>query len=53
MPADQTEIYHLIGESREMPSNNRLISNRSKGSGQEVLLLTDPIDEFVAQNLTT
>lgn len=52
MPADQTEIYYLIGESREMLEQSPYLESfRSKG--QEVLLLTDPIDEFVVQSLTT
>jgi molecular chaperone HtpG len=52
MPADQTEIYYLIGESREMLEQSPYLES-FKSKGQEVLLLTDPIDEFVAQNLTT
>lgn len=52
MPADQTEIYYLIGESREMLEQSPYLES-CKSKGQEVLLLTDPIDEFVVQNLTT
>jgi molecular chaperone HtpG len=52
MPADQTEIFYLIGESREMLEQSPYLE-AFKSKGQEVLLLTDPIDEFVVQNLTT
>ena len=52
MPSDQTEIFYLIGESREMLEQSPYLE-AFKSKGQEVLLLTDPIDEFVAQNLTT
>jgi molecular chaperone HtpG len=52
MPADQTEIYYLIGESREMLEQSPYLET-FKSKGQEVLLLTEPIDEFVAQSLTT
>ena len=52
MPADQTDIYYLIGESREMLEQSPYLES-FKSKGQEVLLLTDPIDEFVVQNLTT
>jgi molecular chaperone HtpG len=52
MPADQTEIYYLIGESREMLEQSPYLES-FKSKGQEVLLLTEPIDEFVAQSLTT
>jgi molecular chaperone HtpG len=50
MPVSQGEIYYLIGESREaLEHSPYLESFREKG--QEVLLLTDPIDEFVVQPL--
>ncbi|CAN5221156.1 molecular chaperone HtpG [soil metagenome] len=52
MPADQTEIYYLVGESREMLEQSPYLE-AFKTNGQEVLLLTEPIDEFVAQSLTT
>jgi molecular chaperone HtpG len=51
MPADQKEIYYLLGENRELLEHSpHLEAFREKG--QEVLLLTDPIDEFVVQALT-
>jgi molecular chaperone HtpG len=50
MPADQKEIYFLIGESRELLENSPYLET-FKSKGQEVLLLTDPVDEFVVQGL--
>jgi molecular chaperone HtpG len=50
MPVAQTEIYYLIGETREMLENSPYLES-FKAKGQEVLLLTDPIDEFVASSL--
>ena len=45
MPPGQTDIFYLIGESREIVQHSPLLeAYRSKG--WEVLLLTDPIDEF-------
>ena len=51
MPADQKEIYYLIGEGRELIEQSPYLEG-FKAKGQEVLLLTDPIDEFVAGALT-
>jgi molecular chaperone HtpG len=50
MPADQKEIYYLIGESRELIENSPYLES-FKAKGWEVLLLTDPIDEFVVHGL--
>jgi molecular chaperone HtpG len=50
MPAEQKEIYYLIGESRALIEHSPYLEN-FKAGGQEVLLLTDPIDEFVVQSL--
>jgi molecular chaperone HtpG len=51
MPADQNEIYYQTGENREILEHSpHLESFRAKG--QEVLLFTEPIDEFVVQALT-
>jgi molecular chaperone HtpG len=46
MPADQQEIYYLIGEKRELLDNSPFLES-FKIRGTEVLLLTEPIDEFV------
>lgn len=51
MPAEQKEIYYLIGENRELIENSPLLES-FKEKQQEVLLLTDPVDEFVVQALT-
>jgi molecular chaperone HtpG len=50
MPADQKEIYYLIGESRELIQNSPYLES-FKSRGQEVLLLTDPVDEFLVNVL--
>jgi molecular chaperone HtpG len=50
MPSDQSEIYYLIGENRELIEHSPHLE-AFKAKGQEVLLLTDPIDEFVVQAL--
>jgi molecular chaperone HtpG len=50
MPADQKEIWYLAGESRELIENSPALEGL-KASGHEVLLLTDPIDDFVVQAL--
>jgi molecular chaperone HtpG len=50
MPAEQQEIYYLIGESRELIEHSPYIE-AFRAKGQEVLLLTDPIDEFLVQSL--
>jgi len=50
MAADQKEIYYLIGESRELIENSPYLES-FKAAGQEVLLLTDPVDEFLVHSL--
>jgi molecular chaperone HtpG len=50
MPADQKEVYYLIGENREVIENSPLLET-FKSKRQEVLFLTDPVDEFVVQAL--
>jgi molecular chaperone HtpG len=46
MPGDQTKIHYLAGETRAiMEQSPHLESYRARG--EEVLLLTDPADEFV------
>jgi len=51
MPAEQKEIFYLIGENRELLENSPLLE-AFKAKGEEVLLLTDPVDEYVASALT-
>ena len=51
MQTGQTEIFYLIGESREMLEHSPYLE-AFRDKGEEVLLLTDPIDEFVMQSLT-
>jgi molecular chaperone HtpG len=51
MPAEQKEIYYLIGETREQLEHSPYLES-FRDKGWEVLLLTDPIDEFVTGTLT-
>src|SRR5262249_25491701 len=46
MPADQKDIYYLAGETREQLENSPYLES-FKAKGQDVLLLTDPVDEFM------
>ncbi len=50
MPADQKEIFYLIGETRSQIENSPYIE-LFKSRGQEVLLLTDPVDEYLVTTL--
>ena len=45
MPADQTEIYYLTGESPEQLRKSPYLET-FRAKGRDVLLLTDPVDEF-------
>jgi molecular chaperone HtpG len=50
MPADQEDIHYLTGETREqLEGSPYLESFRAKG--QDVLFLTDPVDEFMVPSL--
>jgi molecular chaperone HtpG len=51
MPAHQSEIFYLTGESRATVENSpHLEGFREKG--YEILYLTDPVDELVVQYIT-
>ena len=50
MPEGQDEIYYLIGESRELIEQSPHIE-ALKAQGREVLLMTEPIDEFAVEAL--
>jgi molecular chaperone HtpG len=52
MPADQTDIYYLIGESAEQLRKSPYLE-AFKAKGRDVLLLTDPVDEFVIPSYGT
>jgi molecular chaperone HtpG len=52
MPESQKEIFYLIGEKREQLINSPYLE-AFKAKGFEVLLMTDPIDEWVVQALAT
>jgi len=45
MPSDQKEIYYLIGEERELIEHSPYLE-AFRAKGYDVLLLTDPVDEF-------
>jgi molecular chaperone HtpG len=50
MPEGQKELYYLVGEGREQLEHSPYLEAFRK-RGQDVLLLTDPIDEFMAPGL--
>jgi molecular chaperone HtpG len=50
MPAEQKDIYYLIGEEREALEHSPYLE-AFRARGQDVLLLTDPIDEFTIPSL--
>jgi len=50
MPSEQEHIYYIIAESRQLAlASPALEIFRSKG--YDVLLMTDPVDEFIMQNM--
>jgi molecular chaperone HtpG len=51
MPAEQTEIFYLTGESRRVVENSPHLE-AFKAKGYEVLYLVEPVDELVVQSLT-
>jgi molecular chaperone HtpG len=50
MPAEQKAIWYLIGETREQIEHSPYLET-FRARGQDVLLLTDPIDEFTLPHL--
>lgn len=50
MPGEQNDIYYLIGDSRESIQSSPLLESYT-AKGWEVLLLTEPIDEFLLPSL--
>jgi len=50
MTEGQEEIFYLVGESRTALENSPYVESY-KAEGKEVLLMTDPIDEFVMPHL--
>ncbi len=51
MPPEQKEIYYLTGDNMSALLNNPLLE-QLKTKDFEVLLMTDPVDEWVTQALT-
>lgn len=51
MPEGQTQIYYLTGESRAQMENAPTLEV-FKDKGWDVLLLSDPVDEFVLPSFT-
>lgn len=49
-PSEQSEIYYITGESRHVVANSPHLEIFKK-KDYEVLFMTDPIDEFVAQGV--
>ncbi len=50
MPPEQKEIAYIIGDAREQVEHSPLLET-FRARGWDVLLLTDPIDEFVIPSL--
>src|SRR5262249_7096096 len=50
MPAEQKEIYYLIGEERDLLEHSPYLE-AYRARGEDVLLLTDPVDEFLVPGL--
>ncbi len=50
MPGDQDAFYYLVGEQRQAVANSPLLEGLRK-RGFEVLLMVDPIDQWVADSM--
>jgi molecular chaperone HtpG len=50
MPEDQKEIWYLIGEERDQLEHSPYLEEL-RAKGQDVLLMTDPVDEFMVPRL--
>jgi molecular chaperone HtpG len=50
MPEDQKEIFYLIGETRAQLENAPCVE-QIRAKGFDVLLLTDPVDEYMVEML--
>jgi molecular chaperone HtpG len=50
MPSDQKEIFYLTGETREQLVYSPYLESL-RARGQDALLLTDPVDEFMVPGL--
>ncbi len=50
-PVGQTEIYYLVGENRSVLEHSPHLEG-FRAQDREVVLFTEPIDEFVTQSLT-
>jgi molecular chaperone HtpG len=51
MPPEQEKIYYIIGETREQIANSPYLE-AIRAQEQHVLLMTDPVDEFLVNSLT-
>jgi molecular chaperone HtpG len=50
MPVSQAEVYYLTGESREQLAGSPYVEE-ARSRGYDVLLLTDPVDEYLMMGL--